>query len=106
MVRAKRGMEVRELRSASRRHQVVQARHALASLAIKEYGYSGAEVARFFDVTTSCMTRPLVTATRPTRKRATKRQAICVRISLKRFIVCAAHKSHGVAWEGPRAMDA
>jgi hypothetical protein len=46
-----------ELRSGSRRHDIVEARGVLSWLAVKESGYSGAEVARYLGVTTSCVTR-------------------------------------------------
>jgi putative transposase len=48
-----------ELRSGSRRHEVVEARRVLGWLGVKKWGYSGAEVARFLGVTTSCITRSL-----------------------------------------------
>jgi REP element-mobilizing transposase RayT len=46
-----------ELRSGSRRRDVVIARGALAWIAVRELGYSGAEVARYLGVTNSCITR-------------------------------------------------
>ncbi len=46
-----------ELCSGSRRQQVVAARAALSWVAVRELGYSGAEVARFLGVTNSCVTR-------------------------------------------------
>jgi len=53
------GVDLKELRSGSRRHVVVEARQELSRLAVMEYGYSGAEVARYLGVTNSCITRPL-----------------------------------------------
>ena len=53
------GVSIKELRSGSRRHAVVEARHELSRLGILEHGYSGAEIARYLGVTTSCITRPL-----------------------------------------------
>jgi len=53
------GVSLKELRSGSRRHAVVGARQELSRLGIMEYGYSGAEIARYLGVTTSCITRPL-----------------------------------------------
>ena len=46
-----------ELRSGSRRHEIVEARQVFSWLAVKELGYSGAEIARYLGVTTSCITR-------------------------------------------------
>ena len=46
-----------ELRSGSRRREIVEARRMLSLLAVKKFGYSGAEVARYLGVTTSCVTR-------------------------------------------------
>jgi len=46
-----------ELRSGSRRHEIVEARRILSFLAITELGYFGAEVACYLGVTTSCITR-------------------------------------------------
>jgi len=46
-----------ELRSGGRRDEVVEARRVLILLAIKAFGHSGAEVARFLGVTTSCVNR-------------------------------------------------
>jgi putative transposase len=46
-----------ELRSGSRRREIVEARRTFSWLAVKELGYSGAEIARYLGVTTSCVTR-------------------------------------------------
>ena len=46
-----------ELRSGSCRREIVEVRRAFSWLAIKEFGYSGAEIARYLGVTTSCVTR-------------------------------------------------
>ena len=46
-----------ELRSGSRRHAIVEARQIVSWLAVRELGYSGAEVARYLGVTNSCVTR-------------------------------------------------
>jgi hypothetical protein len=46
-----------EVRSGSRRHEIIEARRILSWLAVKALGYSGAEVARYLGVTTSCVTR-------------------------------------------------
>jgi putative transposase len=53
------GVSLKELRSGSRRHGVVGARQELSRVGIMEHGYSGAEIARYLGVTTSCITRPL-----------------------------------------------
>jgi len=53
-----------EMRSGSRRHDIVTARGVLSWVAVRELGYSGAEVARYIGVTTSCVTR-LVSAAKP-----------------------------------------
>jgi len=50
-------VSVGELRSGSRRREIVNARGVFSWLAVRELGYSGAEVARFLGVTTSCVTR-------------------------------------------------
>jgi REP element-mobilizing transposase RayT len=54
-----------ELCSGSRRRTVVAARGALAWVAVRELGYSGADVARYLGVTTSCITRSVATGHRP-----------------------------------------
>ncbi len=51
------GVSAGELCAGSRRRPVVEARTALSWLAVRELGYSGAEVARFLGVSTSCITR-------------------------------------------------
>ncbi len=54
-----------ELRAGSRRHQVVEARRVVSHLAVRILGLSGAEVARFLGVTTSCITRAVSTGEQP-----------------------------------------
>ena len=56
------GVSLEELRAGSRRHEVVEARRELSRLGIMEQGYSGAEIARYLGVTTSCITRLLSSA--------------------------------------------
>jgi len=51
------GVSSGELRSGSRRAEIVEARRVFSLLAVKELGYSGAEVARYLGVTNSCVTR-------------------------------------------------
>ena len=46
-----------ELCSGSRRQDGVKARRALSWIAVRELGFSGADVARFLGVTNSCITR-------------------------------------------------
>ena len=46
-----------ELRSGSRRRDVAKARGLISWIAVRELGYSGADVARFLGVTNSCVTR-------------------------------------------------
>ena len=53
-----------EMRSGSRRREIVTSRGVLSWVAVRELGYSGAEVARYLGVTTSCITR-LVSAAKP-----------------------------------------
>lgn len=56
------GVSPGELCSGSRRHTVVAARTALSWVAVRELGYSGADVARFLGVTNSCVTRSVASA--------------------------------------------
>jgi putative transposase len=46
-----------ELRSGSRRHSVVKGRMELSQAGVQLFGFSGAEIARYLGVTTSCVTR-------------------------------------------------
>jgi REP element-mobilizing transposase RayT len=54
-----------ELRSASRRRCVTEARTAVSWIAVRELGYSGADVARFLGVTNSCVTRSVAAGKTP-----------------------------------------
>jgi REP element-mobilizing transposase RayT len=54
-----------ELCSGSRRRPVVAARGALAWIAVRELGYSGADVARYLGVSTSCITRTVAAGQQP-----------------------------------------
>jgi hypothetical protein len=54
-----------ELRSGSRRREIAEARRVLSWLAVKEFGFSGAEVARYLGVTSSCVTRAVSTGNAP-----------------------------------------
>jgi hypothetical protein len=51
------GIEERELRSGTRKKEVVRARRVICQLAVGKMGYPGAEVARFLGVTTSAVNR-------------------------------------------------
>jgi hypothetical protein len=54
-----------ELCSGSRRRSVVQARASVSWLAVRELGYSGADVARYLGVTNSCVTRIVSSGKKP-----------------------------------------
>ena len=58
-----------ELRSGSRRREIVKARQLFSRLAVKELGYSGAEIARYLGVTTSCITRTISQGERPEKEK-------------------------------------
>jgi REP element-mobilizing transposase RayT len=58
-----------ELRSGSRRYAIVEARQVFSWLALRELGYSGAEVARYLGVTNSCVTRAASAKKGPERQR-------------------------------------
>jgi len=61
----KHNISLNELRSGSRRRDAVQARGAIPWIAVRESGYSGADVARFLGVTNSCVTRFVVSGQKP-----------------------------------------
>jgi len=63
------GVSLGELRSGSRRREIMEVRRVFSWLAVKELGYSGAEVARYLGVTTSCVTRTISQGKRPERKK-------------------------------------
>ena len=54
-----------ELRSGSRRRIVVEARGSISWIAVKELGYSGADVDQFLGVTNSCVTRFVASGKKP-----------------------------------------
>ena len=58
-----------ELGSGSRRHEIVEARQVVSWLAVRELGYSGAEIARYLGVTNSCVTRAASVKKGPERNR-------------------------------------
>lgn len=53
-----------ELQSGSRRREIMIARGVMSWIAVRELGYSGADVARYLGVSTSCVTR-IVSAAKP-----------------------------------------
>ena len=54
-----------ELRSGSRRRDVTRARGSISWIAVRELGYSGADVARYLGVTNSCVTRFVASGQKP-----------------------------------------
>lgn len=54
-----------ELCSGSRRQLVVEARSCVSWIAVRELGYSGADVARYLGVTNSCVTRFIASGIKP-----------------------------------------
>jgi hypothetical protein len=58
-----------ELRSGSRRAEIVQARRVFSLLAVKELGYAGAAGARYLGVTASCVTRAVLTEEAPRKEK-------------------------------------
>jgi len=54
-----------ELCSGSRRRAVVEARGVVSWIAVRELGYSGADVARYLGVTNSCVTRFVASGKKP-----------------------------------------
>jgi len=54
-----------ELRSGSRRRDVAKARGSISWIAVRELGYSGADVARYLGVTNSCVTRLVASGQTP-----------------------------------------
>ena len=63
------GVSMGEPRSGSRKREMVIGRGVFSCLAVRELGYSGAEVARFLGVTTSCVTRAVSSGKEPKTKR-------------------------------------
>jgi chromosomal replication initiation ATPase DnaA len=54
-----------EFRSGSRRREVTRARGSISWIAVRELGYSGADVARYLGVTNSCVTRFVASGQKP-----------------------------------------
>jgi hypothetical protein len=63
------GLAEDELRSGSRRRDVVRTRRVFCQVAVKGMGYSGAAVARFLGVTTSSVNRLAVSEELPESRR-------------------------------------
>jgi putative transposase len=61
----KHDISVGELRSGSRRREIIEARGMVSWIAVRELGYSGADVARYLGVTNSCVTRSISSGKRP-----------------------------------------
>ena len=61
----KHDISVGELRSGSRRREIIEARGIVSWIAVRELGYSGADVARYLGVTNSCVTRSISSGKRP-----------------------------------------
>ena len=59
------GVSGDELRSGGRRRTLTEPRRVLCWLAVRELGYSGAEVARYLGMTTSCVNRAAYSGERP-----------------------------------------
>ncbi len=61
----KHGISVKELRSGSRRREIVEARGIISWIGVRELGYSGADLARYLGVTNSCVTRSVLSVKKP-----------------------------------------
>jgi len=59
------GVDEAQLRSGSRKRQVVKSRRIFSQIAVKKMGYSGADVARFLGITTSAVNRLAVSEKLP-----------------------------------------
>jgi len=64
----KHGISLGELRSGSRRREIVEARGIVSWIAVRELGYSGADVARYLGVTNSCITKSVSSGEKPDMK--------------------------------------
>ena len=58
-------VSIGELCSGGRRRMVVEARGSISWIAVRELGYSGADVARFLGVSNSCVTRFVASGKKP-----------------------------------------
>ena len=61
----KHGISLGELCSGSRRREIVEARGIVSWIAVRDLGYSGADVARYLGVTNSCITRSISSGESP-----------------------------------------
>ena len=64
----KHGISLGELCSGSRRREIVEARGIVSWIAVRELGYSGADVARYLGVTNSCITKSVSSGKKPDMK--------------------------------------
>jgi len=64
----KHGTSLGELCSGSRRREIVEARGIVSWIAVRELGYSGADVARYLGVTNSCITKSVSSGEKPDMK--------------------------------------
>jgi hypothetical protein len=58
-------ISLNELRSGSRRLDEAKAHGSISWIAVRELGYSGADVARYLGVTNSCVTRFVASGQKP-----------------------------------------
>jgi hypothetical protein len=61
----KHNISLGELCSGGRRRDVAKARVSISWIAVRELGYSGADVARYLGVTNSCVTRFVASGQKP-----------------------------------------
>ena len=61
----KHGISLGELCSGSRRREIMEARGIVSWIAVRELGYSGADVARYLGVTNSCVTKSVSSGKKP-----------------------------------------
>jgi predicted transcriptional regulator len=62
---ARNNISLGEFHSGSRRRVVVEARASISWIAVRERGYSGADVARYLGVTNSCVARVVAAWKKP-----------------------------------------
>jgi hypothetical protein len=62
---SKHNISLGELCSGSRRRVIVEARGSISWIAVRELGYSGADVARYLGVTNFCVTRFVASGQKP-----------------------------------------
>lgn len=64
----KHGISPGELRSGSRRREIVEARGIVPWIAVRELGYSGADVAKYLGGTILCITKSVSSGKKPDMK--------------------------------------